>query len=100
LPSSAGMHVTAQVTPGAELDVASVVRRANAAGVVVRAVAPFYVDTPTRDGIMLGYGATPTHQIDAGLGHLATALDAATTGPPGPNEAATSGDTQRRVSFK
>lgn len=90
LPSSAGLHITARVSPGAELDVASVVRRAAAAGVVIRAVAPFFVDTPARDGIMLGYGATPTQQLDAALGQLATALDestarraAGTDGAPG-----------------
>jgi GntR family transcriptional regulator/MocR family aminotransferase len=74
MPGPAGLHVTALVAPGADLDVAAAVQRAAAAGVIVRSVAPFGVDTPAREGIMLGYGGIGTDRIAAGLRHLEAAL--------------------------
>ena len=74
MPGSAGLHVTALVGPGADLDVAGAVERAAAAGVIVRSVAPFCVDTPVREGIMLGYGGIGTDRIAGGLRHLEAAL--------------------------
>jgi GntR family transcriptional regulator/MocR family aminotransferase len=75
LPSSAGLHLTALLAPGVPADLPAAVVRANAAGIVLRSVAPFHVDTPVRDGLMLGYGAIPTDRIASGLRELAVALD-------------------------
>jgi GntR family transcriptional regulator/MocR family aminotransferase len=78
LPASAGLHVTALIRPrqgvDVEVDVEEAVRRASAAGVLVRSVEPFHVDTPARPGVMLGYGAIPEQRIPAGLAILAAAL--------------------------
>jgi GntR family transcriptional regulator/MocR family aminotransferase len=77
LPSSAGLHVTALVASAGADDglIEDAVRRANAAGVTVRSVRPFYVDSPGVGGLMLGYGAIPTDRVRAGLAVLAQALD-------------------------
>jgi GntR family transcriptional regulator/MocR family aminotransferase len=75
-PSMAGLHLTALVRPGAARDVPAAVARAAAAGIVVRSVAPFHVDSPVRDGLMLGYGAISTDRVRPGLRRLAAALDA------------------------
>ncbi|HEY7225274.1 MAG TPA: PLP-dependent aminotransferase family protein [Micromonosporaceae bacterium] len=74
LPSSAGLHLTALARPGVAIDDA--VGRAKASGVVLRSVAPFHVDTPVRDGLMLGYGAIPVERIRDALRLLADALQA------------------------
>jgi GntR family transcriptional regulator/MocR family aminotransferase len=74
-PSMAGLHLTALVQPGAVPDVSTAVQHAASGGVIIRSVAPFHVDTPARDGLMLGYGAIPTDRVRAGLRHLAAALD-------------------------
>ncbi len=75
LPSSAGLHLTALLAGGADVDVPGAVRRAAASGVLIRPVAPFHVDTPAHDGFMLGYGAISLERIDAGLRALQDALD-------------------------
>jgi GntR family transcriptional regulator/MocR family aminotransferase len=74
MPGSAGLHVTALVAPGEDLDASTAVRRAAAAGVLVRSVAPFYVDSPARAGIMLGYGGIGPDRITSGLPRLEAAL--------------------------
>ena len=74
LPSSAGLHLTALLAKDGVVDVAGAVRAASAAGVVVRPVAPFHVDTAVHDGFMLGYGAIPVDRIDAGLRALQAAF--------------------------
>jgi GntR family transcriptional regulator/MocR family aminotransferase len=76
LPSSAGLHLTALVADGSvtTADLTDVVRRASAAGVTVRSIRPFHVDSAGVDGLMLGYGATPTDQVVPGLRVLESAL--------------------------
>jgi GntR family transcriptional regulator/MocR family aminotransferase len=78
LASSAGLHLTALVKPGTSADVEKAVRSANAAGVLVRPLAPFHVDTAARDGFMLGFGAIPADRVAAGLRHLSTLLHSVT----------------------
>jgi GntR family transcriptional regulator/MocR family aminotransferase len=74
LPSSAGLHLTARIRPGTGIDVEGAVERAAGAGVVLRSLAPFHVDTPARPGLLLGYGAIPVERIAEGLRHLGAAL--------------------------
>ena len=78
VPSAAGMHVAATVVPGAAVDIAQVVRKAEARGVAVRALADFHLATPVRDGLVLGYGGIATARIDEGLTLLAGAFAART----------------------
>jgi GntR family transcriptional regulator / MocR family aminotransferase len=80
VPSAAGMHLTATVAPGAVVDIAEVVRRAEARGVAVRALADFHLGTPTCDGLVLGYGGITIAKIDEGLALLADACAARTDG--------------------
>jgi GntR family transcriptional regulator / MocR family aminotransferase len=45
-------------------------RRASAAGVALLPLSMYAVDTPTRPGLVLGYGAIPTERLDEGLRRL------------------------------
>jgi GntR family transcriptional regulator/MocR family aminotransferase len=75
VPAAAGLHLTA-TAPGAssgELD--GVLRRASAAGVALRPLSLYGVDTPTQPGLVLGYGAIPTERIDQGLHRLRRCFD-------------------------
>ena len=53
----------------------TVVRRASALGVKVQPLSMFDVDSPSRPGIVLGYGAIPTARIDAGMDLLRRCFD-------------------------
>jgi GntR family transcriptional regulator/MocR family aminotransferase len=74
VPSSAGLHTCASVTPGAVIDVGAAVRRAATMGVSVRSLAQYYAEEPPQSGLVIGYGAIPTDRIAAGLRHLTAAL--------------------------
>jgi GntR family transcriptional regulator/MocR family aminotransferase len=75
VPSVAGLHVTAEVAPGVSLDVDQFVRRAEARGVVVNTLADFSAEASPRAGLVLGYGAIPTENVDEGLRRLAIAAE-------------------------
>jgi GntR family transcriptional regulator/MocR family aminotransferase len=77
VPAVAGMHLTATVAPAASVDIAQVVRHAERRGVAVRALAGFYQDAVSTDGLVLGYGGVSGPRIDEGLARLAAAFDAA-----------------------
>jgi GntR family transcriptional regulator/MocR family aminotransferase len=76
VPSAAGLHVAAHVTPDASVDVDLVVQRAEAWGVLVRTLSSFSARPPVRDGLVIGYGATPTEKINEGLSRLAKSFRA------------------------
>jgi GntR family transcriptional regulator/MocR family aminotransferase len=71
VPSGAGLHVTAEVAPGFSLDVDQFVRRAEARGIVMNTLADFSADASPRAGLVLGYGAIPTENVEEGLRRLA-----------------------------
>ena len=70
IPSSAGLHVSARVVPGASIDLARVVARAHDAGVRVYPLSRFCVERARDPGLVIGYGVIPTSKIDEGLRRL------------------------------
>jgi GntR family transcriptional regulator/MocR family aminotransferase len=75
VPSVAGLHVTAMARTASAETIDTVVRRASALGVKVQPLSMFDVDSPSRPGIVLGYGAIPTTRIDEGMGLLRRCFD-------------------------
>ena len=73
IPSSAGLHVTAELQVRAEL--AKVVAAASVRGVSVRPVRDFAMQRTGRDGLVLGYGAIPSFRIEEGLKRLNAAFE-------------------------
>lgn len=74
IPAAAGLHVAAGVVPGKSVDIVQAVRRAEERGVRVGALSDFYVGTPVRAGLVIGYGAIPTSRIDEGMRRLAASF--------------------------
>jgi GntR family transcriptional regulator/MocR family aminotransferase len=70
IPSAAGLHVTAVARTAPADEIGAIVRRASDAGVELHELTRFAVDAPTRPGIVLGYGAIPTANIEEGLRRL------------------------------
>ena len=71
-PSDAGMHLVGWLPDGADDRVTS--NRALERGVEAPALSNYYVDTPTRAGLVLGYSAVPAKAARAAVRRLATAL--------------------------
>jgi GntR family transcriptional regulator/MocR family aminotransferase len=71
LPSVAGLHVCARLKPGAGLDVADLLRRAQQRGVAVESLAAYGFGARPQHGLALGYGAVPTDRVARGLDLLA-----------------------------
>ncbi|TDD66255.1 PLP-dependent aminotransferase family protein [Actinomadura rubrisoli] len=65
VPSAAGLHLSATLPDGT--DDADLVRRALAEGVGLFALSEFAVTGPPAPGLVFGYGAVTTAEIDAGL---------------------------------
>ncbi|MBI2761197.1 MAG: PLP-dependent aminotransferase family protein [Chloroflexi bacterium] len=75
IPSDAGLHITA-LAHAASLDqMDAVLSRALTARVVVHRLSVFAFDQPAQPGLVLGYGAIPTDQIEEGLGRLRACFD-------------------------
>jgi len=74
VPSAAGLHLAARISPGASLDVDKVVRRAATNGVAVEALSRFCGESPAQSGLVIGYGAIPTAKIEEGLRRLRGSL--------------------------
>ncbi len=74
VPSAAGLHLTARVAPGADVDVDTVVARARAAGVAVHSLSRFCGEHPAQSGLVIGYGAIQTAKIAEGLRRLAASV--------------------------
>ena len=70
IPSAAGLHVAAHVTADRSIDLADVVKCAGARGVMVQQISRFCMDTPARDGLVIGYGAIATAKVDEGMRRL------------------------------
>jgi len=72
IPSAAGLHVTAVARTASAEEIGAVLRRASDAGVELHELSRFAVDTPARPGLVLGYGAISTANIEEGLRRLRT----------------------------
>jgi GntR family transcriptional regulator/MocR family aminotransferase len=69
IPSAAGLHVATTARASAE-QVAAIARRAADAGVAVQELSMFTAGAAWRSGLLLGYGAIATAQIEEGLRRL------------------------------
>jgi GntR family transcriptional regulator/MocR family aminotransferase len=76
IPSAAGLHIAAQSTGASVEQTGSVVRRALAEGVAVHCMSQFAIDVTERAGIVVGYGAIATGDIEEGLRRLRTCFEA------------------------
>ncbi len=71
VPSIAGLHVSATADALSPDELAAVVRRALAVGVVVPCLSMFRVSRPVRSGLVFGYGNIYLAHIEEGLQRLA-----------------------------
>ncbi|WP_436762048.1 PLP-dependent aminotransferase family protein [Streptosporangium sp. V21-05] len=71
VPSAAGLHLCAYLTPDAGVDTALVTAYAREAGVELQDLAAYYGEAPARAGLVLGYGSIPLERIEPGLRRLA-----------------------------
>ncbi|MGK4595969.1 PLP-dependent aminotransferase family protein [Amycolatopsis sp. w19] len=74
VPSSAGLHLCAPVSPQATVTVDSAVTEAAQAGVAVESLSTY---GGTRGGLVIGYGLVGTDRIDEGLVRLGECVSAA-----------------------
>jgi GntR family transcriptional regulator/MocR family aminotransferase len=70
VPSTTGLHVAALARTASVEDIATVAARAADAGVAVQDLSSFAVGDTARAGVVLGYGAISTGQIEEGLRRL------------------------------
>jgi GntR family transcriptional regulator/MocR family aminotransferase len=75
VPSAAGLHVAATAPASTPEELQAVLGRASAAGVELLPLSMFDVGPPSQPGIVLGYGAIPTADIEEGLGRLRRCFD-------------------------
>jgi GntR family transcriptional regulator / MocR family aminotransferase len=75
VPSAAGLHVAATAPASTPEELRAVLSRASAAGVTLQPLSMFDVGPPSQPGIVLGYGAIPTTDIQEGPGRLRRGLD-------------------------
>ena len=64
--AATGLHVLVWLRNRRGEPIASIVRKAEAAGVAVYPVAPFYLSPPRRSGVLLGYGPLSERQSATG----------------------------------
>jgi GntR family transcriptional regulator/MocR family aminotransferase len=76
IPSTTGLHLTALARRLSVAQIVAIARRAADRGVAVRTLSSLAVSGPPRAGIMLGYGAIPTADIEEGLRLLRACFDA------------------------
>jgi GntR family transcriptional regulator / MocR family aminotransferase len=70
LPSAAGLHIAAR-TPSASIEqITQVANQSRAMGVAFHHLSGFAYQQPAQAGILLGYGAVPTSNIEEGLSRL------------------------------
>ena len=72
--AATGLHVLVWLRDRNGKPIAAVARKAEAAGVGVYSVAPYYLQPPQRTGVLLGYGPLSERQIREGIRRLAGAL--------------------------
>ena len=70
VPSFAGLHIAALARSASVKKISSVVRRASDLGVRVQELSKFALDSSSRPGVVLGYGAIPTTRIQEGMRRL------------------------------
>jgi GntR family transcriptional regulator / MocR family aminotransferase len=70
VPSTVGLHVAAVARTATVDEINAVARRASDAGVQVETLSRFAVQTPTKAGLVLGYGAISSTSIEEGLSRL------------------------------
>ena len=70
IPSTVGLHVAAFARTASVDEISAVARRASAAGVQVQRLSRFAVQVPAKPGLVLGYGAISTANIEEGLRRL------------------------------
>jgi GntR family transcriptional regulator/MocR family aminotransferase len=76
LPSATGLHLAALARTASVGQITAAARRADAIGVAIQTLSSFAVMRGTeRAGIVLGYGAIPTGQIQEGLRRLRRSFD-------------------------
>ena len=73
--SAAGLHVAATAPTMTEAELQTVLERVCAHGVAVQPLSMYDVGPPGQPGIVLGYGAIPTADIDEGLARLRRSFD-------------------------
>jgi GntR family transcriptional regulator/MocR family aminotransferase len=76
IPSTTGLHLTALARRMSLDQIAEIARRAADRGVTVQLLSIFAVNAISRAGLMLGYGAIPTADIEEGLRLLRACFDA------------------------
>jgi GntR family transcriptional regulator/MocR family aminotransferase len=75
IPSTTGLHLTALARRMSVDQVAEIARRAANRSVAVQILSSFAVSSPPSAGLMLGYGAIPTVDIEEGLRLLRTCFN-------------------------
>jgi GntR family transcriptional regulator / MocR family aminotransferase len=75
VPSAAGLHVAASAPASTPEELRAVLGRASAAGVELQPLSMYDVGPPSQPGIVLGYGAIPTADIEQGLRRLRRCFD-------------------------
>jgi GntR family transcriptional regulator / MocR family aminotransferase len=73
--SLAGLHLTAWLRSGDTDEAHTVVKRARAVDVEVRALSDFARSVPPQAGLLLGYGLIPLDRIDEGMRRLRGCFD-------------------------
>jgi GntR family transcriptional regulator/MocR family aminotransferase len=75
VPSAAGLHVAATAPASTPEELRAVLGRASADGVELLPLSMYDVGPPSQPGIVLGYGAIPTADIEEGLSRLRRCFD-------------------------
>jgi len=70
VPSSTGLHVAALARTASVDDIRTVVQRASELGVEIHELSRYSVHSPSRPGLVVGYGAISTAHIEEGLHRL------------------------------
>jgi len=70
LPSSAGLHITTVARGWSHQQIAALQARAAAEGVAIQILSSFAVMRSRRAGVVLGYGAISSGDIEEGLRRL------------------------------
>jgi len=73
-PDEAGMHMVAMIRPEVGLADTDVADAAARAGISVYALSEFYVGTPDRNGLVLGYAGLESRDIKRGVEKLARVI--------------------------
>lgn len=75
IPSTVGLHVTARSQGATVEEISAVARRAQDAGVALHRLSQFAITGPEQAGVVLGYGAIATGDIEEGLRRLRACFD-------------------------